>query len=141
ALHALGPLLAPLRRADRAADLAAVVLPHGRPRAPGDDRRRSRRGRHPARPVEPRLPQLAGGDPPLVHLPPALVGPPDPGLVLRPLQRDDRRREPSRALRPVRGRAAPGGGRARYLVQLGALALRHARLARRHAPAAPLLPP
>ena len=30
ALRPLGPLLAPLRRADRAADLAAVVLPHGR---------------------------------------------------------------------------------------------------------------
>ena len=41
ALHAHGPVLAPLRRADRAADLAAVVHAHGRAGA----RRRSRRSR------------------------------------------------------------------------------------------------
>ncbi len=46
ALHPLGPLLAPLRRADRAADLAAVVLPHGRAGGAGDrgGRKRSRCG-------------------------------------------------------------------------------------------------
>ena len=33
--------------------------------------------------VEARLPRLDAGDPPLVHLAPALVGAPDPGLVLR----------------------------------------------------------
>ena len=44
ALHALGPVLAALRRADRAADLAAVVLPHGRARGAGDRGRRARRG-------------------------------------------------------------------------------------------------
>ena len=44
------------------------------------------------------------------------------------------------ALRRLRRRAAPGGGRARHLVQLGALAVRDARLARRHAGAARLLP-
>ena len=59
ALHALGPVLAPLRRADRAADLAAVVLPHGRARRAGDRGRRARRGadRH-AGAVEARLPRL-----------------------------------------------------------------------------------
>ena len=46
----------------------------------------------------------------------------------------------ARALRRLRRRAAPGGGRPRHLVQLGALAVRHARLARRHAGAARLLP-
>ena len=54
-----------------------------------------------------------------------------------------RRRGPgdgARALRRLRRRAAPGGGRARHLVQLGDLALRHARLARGHARAARLLP-
>ena len=39
---ALGPLLAPLRRADRAADLAAVVLPHGRAGGAGDRGGRAR---------------------------------------------------------------------------------------------------
>ena len=119
----------------------AVVLPHGRARRARRSTRSKRdEVRHPARPVEPRLPQLAGGDPPLVHLPPALVGPPDPGLVLRRLRGDDRRRGRAGALRRLRRRAAPGGGRPRHLVQLGALALRHARLARRHARAARLLP-
>ena len=40
ALHPLRSLLAPLRRADRAADLAAVVLPHGRAGQAGDRGRR-----------------------------------------------------------------------------------------------------
>ena len=90
--------------------------------------------------VEARLPRLDAGDPPLVHLAPALVGAPDPGLVLRRVRGDDRRRERARALRRLRRRAAPGGGRARHLVQLGDLAVRDARLARRHAGAARLLP-
>ena len=51
-----------------------------------------------------------------------------------------RRRGGARALRRLRRRAAPGGGRARHLVQLGDLALRDARLARRHTRAARLLP-
>ena len=38
--------------------------------------------------VEARLPRLDAGDPPLVRLAPALVGPPDPGLVLRRLRGD-----------------------------------------------------
>ena len=44
AVHPLGPVLAPLRRADRAADLAAVVLRDGRARQAGDRGRRERRG-------------------------------------------------------------------------------------------------
>ena len=51
-----------------------------------------------------------------------------------------RRRGGARALRQLRRRAAPGGGRARHLVQLGDLAVRDARLARRDARAARLLP-
>ncbi len=90
--------------------------------------------------MEARLPRLDGGDPPLVHLPPALVGPPNTRLVLRRLPGDDRRRGRARALRLLRRRAAPGGGRARHLVQLGDLALRDPRLARRHPRAARLLP-
>ena len=75
-----------------------------------------------------------------MRLAPALVGAPDPGLVLRRLRGDLRRRAGPGALRRLRRRAAPGGGRPRHLVQLGALALRDPRLARRHARAARLLP-
>ena len=92
ALRPLGPLLAPLRRADRAADLAAVVLPHGRAGQAGDRGRRTRRGADRPGAVEARLPRLDAGDPPLVRLAPALVGAPDPGLVLRRLRGDLRRR-------------------------------------------------
>ncbi len=80
------------------------------------------------------------GDPSLVRLAPALVGPPDPDLYLRRLRGDDRRRAPARALRRLWRGAAQRGGRARHLVLLGALAVRDARLARRHAGARALLP-
>ena len=98
ALRPLGPLLAPLRRADRAADLAAVVLPHGRAGAPAIEVGRARRGADNAAAVEARLPRLDARDPALVRLAPALVGAPDPGLVLRPLRGDlsSPRRPPER---------------------------------------------
>ena len=64
----------------------------------------------------------------LVHLPPAVVGAPDPGLV-RPGRRG-RLRRPGRGAADRRG-LAPGRGRARHLVLLGAVAVLHARLARR----------
>ena len=86
ALRPLSPLLAPLRRADRAADLAAVVLPHGRARQARDRGRRRRRGADRAGAVEAGLPRLDARDPSLVHLAPALVGAPDPRLVLRRLR-------------------------------------------------------
>ncbi len=101
ALPPLGPLLAPLRRADRAADLAAVVLPHGRAGTAGDRGGRARRGADNAAAVEARLPRMDAGDPALVRLAPALVGAPDPGLVLRPLRGE--RSSP----RPRRSAAAP----------------------------------
>ena len=78
--------------------------------------------------------------PALVRLAPALVGPPDPGLV-RARRRGDRRRvcRSSPARRPrERGidpdALTPGDGRARHLVQLGAVAVRDPRLARRDRP-------
>ena len=50
AVHALRPVLAPLGRADRAADLAAVVLPDGRDGEAGDRGRQRREGAdHPRR--------------------------------------------------------------------------------------------
>ena len=88
---------------------------------------------HPPGQPAPPLPRVAGEHPALVHLAPALVGPPDPRLVPR---RGDLRRH-----------RAPGGrrlgarpGRARHVVLVGPVAVRHARLARRHAGAARLLP-
>ena len=62
--------------------------------------------------------------PPVVHLAPAVVGPPDPRLV--PRRRGDLRRP--RAARGRRLGARPR--RARHLVLLGAVAVRDARLAR-----------
>ena len=82
ALHALGAVLAPLREADRAADLAAVVLPDGRDGEAGDRGGERRPGQvHPRRAPRAGLPRLDGADPALVHLPPALVGAPAAGLV------------------------------------------------------------
>ncbi len=98
------------------------------------DRRGPRRARAdpPGEPVAP-LRRLAGEHPPVVHQPPALVGPPAA-------------RSGTAARRPTSGSRRRGRGlgarprRARHVVQLGAVAVRHARLARRHAGAARLLP-
>ena len=79
------------------------------------------------------LRRVAGEHPALVRLAPAVVGPPDPRLLPR---RGD-----------LRGPRAAGGrglgarpGRARHLVLEPAVAVRDARLARRHPAAARLLP-
>ena len=56
--------------------------------APAIEAVESDRGADRAGAVEARLPRLDAGDPPLVHLAPALVGAPDPGLVLRRLRGD-----------------------------------------------------
>ena len=126
-------LLAAVRRARRAAHLAAVVHAHGRA-----GRARGRGGAlrpdpHPSGVAEAPLPRLARRDPALVHLAPALVGAPDPCLV-------PRRRAP-------RGRRTAGGrrlgarpGRPRHVVLVGAVALRDARLARGHARPGGVLP-
>ena len=91
--------------------------------------------------------------PRLVHQPPAVVGPPDPRLVLRRLQRA---RRPARSISSGRRPSSPGPsrrpsgvprlgadagpGRARHLVQLGAVAVLDARLAGADAGAEDLLP-
>ena len=107
--------------------------------APAIDAVRDGRVRfHPA-PAGPGVPRLDGEHPPVVHLAPALVGPPHSRLVLR-LRRNDRRRDAAGALRGVRRSGAPPGrGRAGHLVLLRALAVRHARLAGRDAGAAHVL--
>ena len=78
--------------------------------------------------------------PRLVHLAPALVGPPHPGVVLRgraAAAASTRRRATTRRRPRVpevrRRRARAGRGRARHLVLVGAVAVLDARLARRDA--------
>ena len=90
--------------------------------------------------VEARLPRVDAQHPAVVRLAPALVGTPAAGLVLRRVRRDRRRRVAARALPRRPRRAAPGRGRPRHLVLVGAVAVRDARLARGHAGAARLLP-
>ena len=122
AVYAHRAVLPPLRRADRAADLAAVVLPDGRD-GPPRRRRRHARGRSGSFPTALGASTWTDGeDPALVHLPPALVGAPTARLV--PGRRDPRRGDAARGRR-----MGAGGGRPRHLVQLGALAVRHPRLA------------
>ena len=72
------------------------------------------------------------GDPPVVHLASAVVGPPDPGLV--PRRGDVCRRRRSRGRR-----VGAGSRRARHVVLVRAVAVRGARLAHAHARAARLL--
>ena len=98
ALRARGRPLRPHRRPHRAADLAAVV--HADGLAGGRRQRRGALGQRPLRAQEPggHLLPLDGQHPALVHLPPALVGPPDPGLVL-PGRAPDRERGAAGRLR------------------------------------------
>ena len=139
-LPPLGRHVRALPLADRAARLAAVVVPDGRARPPGD-----RGARGAARPLPPREPaplrdRVARERARLVRLAPALVGPPDPDLDV-PGRPPDVRVAAARGLRRVRlGRARPRPRRARHVVLVGALAVRDARLAGADARARPLLP-
>ncbi len=102
--------LAPLRPPHRAADLAPVVLRHDRPGAPGDrGRARGAAALPPGGAAREGLPRVAREHPALVHLAPALVGPPAARLV--PRRGDVRRRRAA----PGRGLGARPG-RARHLV-------------------------
>ncbi len=101
-------------RADRAADLAAVVLRDGGFGSAGDRGGRERPGADHPRPAQARLSRLDAQHPPLVRLAPALVGSPAAGLV-RARGRGDRRRVGgARARRRERARTRsrfpdPGG--------------------------------
>ena len=111
------------RRADRAADLAAVVHEDGGAGRAGDRRGRGGAGQDPPRGPAQALPGLAEQHPPVVHLAPAVVGPPDPRLLprQRDLRRDRSARGPGLGARP---------GRPGHLVLQRAVAVRDARLAR-----------
>src|SRR4029078_8448686 len=89
--------------------------------------------------------RLYGKHPAMVHLAPALVGPPDSGLV----------RAGRQGLRRADGSRSAGGGRQalrkeentyarrrrpRHMVLFGAVAVLHARLAQQHRRAEALLP-
>ena len=125
------PLL-PLQDRHRAAPLLAVVRADQAAGRRGHPRRRGRRDRvHPGELGQDLL-RLDVQHPRLVHLAPALVGPPHPGLVLPGLRPDHgghggrRRSAPSAA-----AAARPGRGRPRHLVLLRPVALLHPRLAGR----------
>ena len=82
ALRARGRPLRPLRRPHRAADLAAVVHADGDAGGAGQRRGAGRNVRFIPASQASHLLQLDGQHPALVRLAAALVGPPDPGLVL-----------------------------------------------------------
>ena len=134
-----GPLL-PLPHGHRAVALGPVVRRHEAARRAGD-RGRARRSRDvPPQALGERLLPLDGQHPRLVHLSAAVVGAPDPGVLLRRLRHDGRQHGRPDRVPHVRGSDAAGRGRARHVVLLAALAVRHARLARAHARGRLLLP-
>ena len=103
------PLL-PLQHGDRAAPLRPVVRPDGAAGPPGAG---GLPRRHPAlhpRAARRRLLAVARGYPRLVHLPPALVGAPHPGVVLRGRRVRPHDREPDRPRRVPRLRRAGAPG-------------------------------
>ena len=134
--HPDGAASRPLGRRHRAVADRPVVL---RRRACWPSRRspRSRTGDTAVRAaaVGEHLLRMDAQHPALVHLAPAVVGAPDPGLVRagrHGLRRRDRGRGARRGageIRP-RGRAAPRRGRARHLVFVGAVAVLDLGLAR-----------
>ena len=154
----------PRRRADRAVPDRAVVCQRGRTGQAGD--RLGARGPHQLRAEElgKDLFRLDGEHPALVHFAPALVGPPDSGLVRagrasvfvekteeEALERGDRALPGARRAVEGLGRGQarelqagrdpdPRRGRARHLVLVGAVAVLDARLAGPDAGAEDLLP-
>ena len=117
-------LLAPFGRAGRAARLAAMVHAHGRAGPAGDRGGHERARSIPSCPVGAGLPRLDGEHPTVGDLPPAVVGPSDPGLVSG---RGGVRRHQCARRRGL----GPRSGRARHLVLERVVAVCDARLAQR----------
>ena len=128
----------------RAAAQDAMVHPDGSAGGPGARRDAVRPDADPAGPLREDLGALADHDPRLEREPPAVVGPPHPGLVLPGRARDGHvaggRAGRLRGLRPAGGRAHPGPRHLRHLVQLRPVAVLDPRLARRHPRLPALLP-
>ena len=80
------------------------------------------------RPVGAGVSGLAGQPQGLVHLAPAVVGPPHPHVLLRRVRLAGRQRGGRGNVPRVRSARAPGRGRAGHVVQLAAVAVRDARL-------------
>ena len=99
--HAYGAARRPQRRADRAVPDRPVVRERQGAGRAGDRQRARRAHRHRPEELGEDLFRLDGEHPALVHLAPALVGPPHPGLV-----RPGRRRSSSRRRRRRREAAA-----------------------------------
>ncbi len=124
-----------LRRRRGAAPQDAVVRPRRAARGgrPGGDP--LGQDPDPAGALRQGLGALDDRDARLERQPPAVVGPPHPGLVLpgRPHDGDGRPGRPGglRGLRPPGRRAAPGRGHLRHLVQLGPVAVLDPRAGRR----------
>ena len=131
-LPAQRPDQRPLEDRHRTADQRAVVREDEAARGAGDRRRLERRVEDQARALDQGLPGLARERAGLVHLAPALVGAPHPGLVRRGRRPGRLARRPRAGLPAPRDRQAdrpPGRGRAGHLGLLVAVALRHAGLA------------
>ena len=112
----LGGALLPLPHGHRAVAVRPVVRGHEAAGRAGD-RGRARRPRDlPPEAVGERLLPLDGEHPRLVHLAAAVVGPPDPGVLLRRVRRDGRIDGRPHRVPDVRRRGAPGRGRARHVV-------------------------
>ena len=128
--QARGGHLLPLPLHHRAHGVQAVVRQDG---AAGKARHRERgKGRDQvcARALHQELYELDEEHPRLVHQPSAVVGPSDPGMVLRRLRRDRGGKVRSLRLPQVRQRKAHAGPRyAGYLVLLRSVALQHTGLA------------
>ncbi len=100
--YAPGRPLLPLQHRDRALPLRPVVRADAAPGRQGAEGVGGRKDPVLSAALGEHLLQLDAQHPRLVHLPPALVGPPHPGLVLRALRRDDRVPPGSDRLRKVR---------------------------------------
>ena len=140
-LPPLGRHVRALPLADRAARLAAVVVPDGRARARPRSRRSSAPRALPPREPAPLRDRVARERARLVRLAPALVGPPDPDLDVprRPPDLAPGRR-PTACAECGSGELERDARRARHVVLVGALAVRDARLAGADARARALLP-
>src|SRR5690606_35315502 len=132
--HPFGAALLPVRHRRGAAAVVAVVRADAAARGAGARRIPRGQGALHARALDEGLRGLAREHPGLVHLAPALVGSPHPGVVLPrgSVWRDDRRAGGPDALPALRlRRDRTGSGRAGHLVLLVAVAVLDARLAGR----------
>ena len=139
-LSALGRALRSLQEPDRAADLVAVVVLDGGAEAARARGARVGPGPVPSGVATPVRDRLARRGPGLEHLAADLVGASTAALGMsgRPLHRAGGRAVGLPGVRLVRAHAQRG--RSRYVVLVGALAVRDARLARRHRGPAHVLP-